>query len=79
MEGVTVERIIIVNAPKALESVTEVKVTEGGKSTNAQVSYHAAQDGNASWLVVRSPAVKIGSDWNIELPSGVGGGAKSEL
>lgn len=79
MEGVTVERIIIVNAPKALESVTEVKVTEGGKSTNVQVSYHAAQDGNASWLVVRNPAVKIGNDWNIELPSGIGGGAKSEL
>lgn len=79
MENVIVEKIVIVNAPNSLEGKTAVEVKgDGVKSgTTAGLTYHAAQDGNAAWAVVRNPAVKIGADWGIDFQAG--GDVKSEL
>ena len=79
MDGITIERIVIVNAPKTLADVAEVEVTESGKSSKAQVSYNAARDGHASWAVVRNPAVRIGAEWSVKLVGAADEGAKSEL
>lgn len=67
MDGVTVERIIIVNAPKSLDGKKEVKVKgDGATRPSAEISYHPAEAGSAAYAVVRNPAVKIGADWSID-------------
>lgn len=79
MTGVTVERIIIVNAPQQWRNLLNVKITGSDVISGAiaGVTYHAAEGGNAAWAVVRNPDVKIGNDWAIDFE--VAGGAKSEL
>lgn len=75
MKDVKVEKVIIVNAPATWESKKDVNI--GGSS--AELSYHAAKPKTASWAVVRSPNVGIGSDWSIDFGSVVDGGARTEL
>lgn len=71
MTGVTVERVIVVNAPESWEYTNDVKVTgtEVKPNTVAGFSYYRAENGNAAWAVVRNPDVKIGNDWMIEFDS----------
>lgn len=77
MTGVTVERIIVVNAPGTWRLMNDVKVTGQDVKPNAVAgfTYHQAENGNAAWAVVRNPDVKIGNDWTIEFDNG----AKKEL
>lgn len=71
MEKVTVERIILVNAPKALAEKASVKVMgDDATRSSAEVNHHAAGGGNAAYAVVRNPGVKIGADWRIEFMTG---------
>ena len=78
MEGVMIERIIVVNAPKELNSKTGVAVTGTGikSGATADLSYRAAEHGNAAWAMVRNPAVKVGADWSIDL---TGSDVRTEL
>ena len=58
MEKVTVERIIVVNAPKSWTGATEVEVEEidgkKGGVAKADMSYHAEESGKAAWASVRN-------------------------
>lgn len=71
MEKVRVEKIIVVGAPDAWKSVSEVNVSEEleGKSSGtkkAMLEWHAKDGGKAAWAVVRDPGVWIGGGWKIE-------------
>lgn len=84
MQGVTVERIIVVNAPAEWAGLTQVEVTAEGTgkkssstTTKVDLTYHAAENGKAAWAVVRNPAVPIGSTWSINFQGS--GRDKTEL
>ena len=68
MSKVVVEKIIVVNAPQDWEGKTHVLVFEAGANTALEVglTFHAAEQGKTAWVVVRNPAVAIGSDWRID-------------
>ncbi|KAF2403160.1 hypothetical protein EJ06DRAFT_580329 [Trichodelitschia bisporula] len=64
MEKVRVERIVLVGVPAGWKSGT-VKVTEGGKNWEAEVSVVKGGKGRADTAVVRDPGVAIGRDWEV--------------
>lgn len=67
MESIRVEKIILVNAPKAWEGKTEVLVKEEGKGERkVSVKFQSKEHWRAAWVVVRDPGVGIGSDWEVE-------------
>lgn len=66
IQGVTVEKIIVVNAPDTWATKNEVLVAEGqSQGVKAELTYHAAVGGKAAWAMVRRPDVRIGADWSI--------------
>lgn len=77
LDGVVVERIVVVGAPASWKGKTSVEVSEElgtesgkGKSVPAtrevEMTFHAAGGkGAADWAVVRMPAVKVGRGWRI--------------
>jgi alpha 1,3-glucosidase len=70
MKDVTVEKIVIVNAPSSWKSKTEVDVSEegvssSGESKKAELSFVSGESGKADWAVVRKPEVSIGAGWKI--------------
>jgi mannosyl-oligosaccharide alpha-1,3-glucosidase len=72
MANVRVERVIIVNAPKSWQGISQAQVTEGGSkpgSTAVSMSWHAEANGKAAWAVLRNPRVGIGKDWEIQIGS----------
>lgn len=68
MTNVRVERIIVVNAPKAWESKSDVLVVADGAKAGAKAGliWHGHQSGKADWAIVRDPGVAIGTDWKID-------------
>jgi alpha 1,3-glucosidase len=67
MHKVRVERVLVVNAPKAWKDKKKVVVMRGGteKMTKADLKFYQGDKGHASWAVVKDPKVGIGSDWSI--------------
>jgi len=67
MKDVRVEKVVVVNAPSTWSTVNDVSIEGTGKNVKdkAQLIYHSAQNGKASWAVVRDPGVAIGTDWKI--------------
>jgi alpha 1,3-glucosidase len=67
MKDITVERIIVVNAPTAWSSISDVTIEEQGvkEAVKTEMSYHPATSGKAAWAVVRNPGTGIGTDWTI--------------
>jgi alpha 1,3-glucosidase len=65
--AVRVERVIVVNAPKAWRDKKKVVVMHGAadKVTKADMTFHQGEKGHASWAVVKDPKVAIVSDWSI--------------
>ncbi len=66
MDGVHVERVIIVGAPKAWEGKDTVMLKEGGKERSVGVVFHEGARGHGSWAEVKNPGSRIGEDWRIE-------------
>lgn len=68
MAGVRVEKIIIVGAPDAWASKPNVLVFEEGSKTGSQANlqWHAKQEGKAAHAVVKNPGVCIGNLWRID-------------
>lgn len=67
MESIRVEKIILVNAPRAWEGKTEVLVKEEGKNERkVSVKFQSTEHGRAAWAVVRDPGVGIGRGWEVE-------------
>lgn len=72
MAKVRVERVIIVNAPKSWQGLSQAQVTEEGSKSNptaVSMSWHAEANGKAAWAIVRNPGVGIGKDWEIQIDS----------
>lgn len=68
MEGVRVEKIVIVNAPTSWEGRESVTVKEDGRADRkVQLKVWGAKDGKARWAVIRDPGVGIGRDWSLAL------------
>lgn len=68
MEGVRVEKIVVVNAPASWEGKESVAVKEDGKADRkVQLKVWGAKDGKARWAIVRDPGVGIGRDWSLAL------------
>ena len=66
IQDVTIEKIIIVNAPAAWKDKKDVSIAaDGGKSSKLSLSFNKGGSGKADWAVVRNPAVSVGSDWKI--------------
>lgn len=65
MDGVHVERVIIVGAPKSWKGKTTVNVKEGGKEGEVAMVYHEGKNGHAAWVEVKNPKTRIGEDWTI--------------
>jgi alpha 1,3-glucosidase len=65
MAGVRVERVIVVNPPKAWRGKTKAVVAQADTISKADVTFHEGEKGHASWVVVRDPKVGIASDWSI--------------
>lgn len=71
MEGVRVEKVIVVGAPDSWKGKRQVEVSEqrGGKSSAAArkvaLDFHERDDGKAAWAVVRDPGVQVGAGWKI--------------
>jgi mannosyl-oligosaccharide alpha-1,3-glucosidase len=67
MSKVRVERVLVVNAPKAWKDKKNVVVMHGAadKVTKADLTFHQGEKWHASWAVVKDPKVAIGSDWSI--------------
>ena len=63
-----VEKIIVVNAPAAWESKTEVTVTEDGikEDRKAVIKWVKGEKGSADWAVVRDPGVVISRGWKVQ-------------
>jgi mannosyl-oligosaccharide alpha-1,3-glucosidase len=73
MQGVRVERVIIVGAPASWRGAEDVDVQEeGGKKSGgarkADFVFHEQQGKRAAWAVVRDPKVDIASGWKIAFP-----------
>ncbi|KAF2743555.1 glycoside hydrolase family 31 protein [Sporormia fimetaria CBS 119925] len=71
MDKVRVEKIIVVNAPKAWKTKKEVVVMEEGKKESArkktaELEFFEGEKGKADWAVVRNPKVGIGRGWRID-------------
>ena len=70
MEKVRVEKIIIVGAPDAWKSKSQVEISEdqgvrSGGPQKVSLEFHSRDGGKAAWAVVRNPGVQIGSGWKI--------------
>ena len=71
VEGVRVEKVVVVNAPGEWEGKGKVKVVlgEGGKKEAekmVEMTFVKGQKGRADWAVVRDPGVGVGVGWRIE-------------
>ena len=68
MAKVRVEKIVVVGAPFDWMGRKEVLVLEDGRKEGrkAELKWHAAQAGRASWAVVRDPGVGVGVGWKID-------------
>lgn len=71
MAKVRVEKVIIVGAPSAWKTKTEVIVMEEGAKESARrkqvaMEYFEGENGKANWAIVRDPKVGIGRGWKIE-------------
>ena len=81
MQGVRVERVIVVGAPEEWRGMEEVEVSEKGAKASggrrvADCVFHEAQGKKAAWAVVRDPKVEIRNGWKIDFSGGRG---KKEL
>jgi mannosyl-oligosaccharide alpha-1,3-glucosidase len=76
MKDVSVEKIIVVNAPSSWQHKTAVPVA-GGQA--AELQYQEAEGKKAAWAILRHPGVAIGSDWVIDFNAATGGEARTEL
>lgn len=66
MDKVRVERVVVVGAPTAWESLHKVKVSRENKEVkNVEVKYTEGKNGQANEAVVRDPNCKIGEGWSI--------------
>ncbi|KAF2230933.1 glycoside hydrolase family 31 protein [Viridothelium virens] len=75
MQGVRVERVIVVGAPAEWKGKEEVDVAEEGAKASAGTRkvdcvFHEASGKKAAWAVVRDPRVEIGKGWKIDFSSG---------
>ncbi|KAI9697516.1 MAG: hypothetical protein M1820_007782 [Bogoriella megaspora] len=82
MQGVRVERIIVVGAPDSWRGKEEVDVAEEGEGKSraerkADFVFYEARDGKANWAVVRDPKVDIGKGWRVDF--GAAGAGREEL
>lgn len=68
MDTVTIERVIVVNAPNRWATLVDVEISGSGIKSGAkrELLYHHAENGNAAWATVRNPDVKISTDWVID-------------
>ncbi|PNS21092.1 hypothetical protein CAC42_3430 [Sphaceloma murrayae] len=71
MKDVRIEKLVIVNAPKEWKTKKEVEVSEEGKGSSGlkkkvPLLYNEGKGGQASWAIVRDPAVGVGSGWKID-------------
>lgn len=71
MKDVTVEKIILVNAPSGLKgkqtvAVSEEKDGKSEKTNDVKLGYVGATNGAAAWAVVKDPKVRVASGWKIE-------------
>ncbi|CCC10772.1 hypothetical protein SMACR_04391 [Sordaria macrospora] len=64
MHQVTVDKILIVGAPKSWDQ-KEVTVESEGKTWTATVEYTPAGKGRAAFAVVKKVGARIGADWKI--------------
>ena len=62
MKTVSVEKILVIGAPREWEAKTTVKVG----SAEARMEWHGEEGGKAAWALVKAPLVAIGDDWKIE-------------
>lgn len=65
LKDVTVEKILIIGAPKAWAKIPMVTVSEGGAGREVEMDFHAGAKGHADWAVVRKPGVGIAADWRV--------------
>ncbi|KFY63167.1 hypothetical protein V496_04145 [Pseudogymnoascus sp. VKM F-4515 (FW-2607)] len=68
MAEVSVERVIVVGAPKGWKGLESVQVKEEGKERNVRAEWHEGAKGAASWAEVKNPKVGIGRDWSVVFP-----------
>ena len=66
IDSVKIEKIIVVAAPDAWQTKTEVKTKQDGKSWASTLQYHGAENGKAAWAMIRTPDVKIAADFEID-------------
>ncbi|KAF2754890.1 glucosidase II alpha subunit [Pseudovirgaria hyperparasitica] len=71
MSSVTVEKILIISAPKEWKQRTQVSISEEGvkdslKKRTVELTYHEGSKGQANWAVVRKPDLSIGKGWKID-------------
>ncbi|KAK3988617.1 2 subunit alpha glucosidase [Cladorrhinum sp. PSN332] len=67
MQGVSVDKIIVVGAPASFAGKKEVTVQSEGKTWTASVEYNAAASGRAAFAVIKKVGAPIGADWKIDL------------
>lgn len=66
MSRVRVERVVVIGAPQEWASISSVAVEQDGhKMKKAELDFHDAANGKASWAVVRDPRVAISKDWKL--------------
>jgi alpha 1,3-glucosidase len=68
MEGVRVEKIVIVGVPDEWVGKTKAAVKEGngGKERKVSIEVHAKESaGKAAYAVVRNPGVGVGEGWSV--------------
>ncbi|KAL8648214.1 MAG: hypothetical protein Q9210_005123 [Variospora velana] len=67
MKDVRIEKIIIIGAPEAWGSKTEVAVREDGqKKKTVPLMWRKGDGKRANWAVVRDPGVGVGKGWQVK-------------
>lgn len=71
MTKVTIDKIIVVGAPKEWKTRSQVSISEEGakesaKKRNADLTFHAGGSGKADWAVVRKPELPVGKGWKVD-------------
>ncbi|KAL8983392.1 MAG: hypothetical protein Q9177_004988, partial [Variospora cf. flavescens] len=68
MKDVRIEKIIIIGAPEAWGSKTEVVAVreDGQKEKTVPLMWRKGDGKRANWAVVRDPGVGVGKGWQVE-------------
>lgn len=68
MEGVRIEKVVIVDPPKEWQEKSSVTVIEDGAkaASTSPLEYFAQEHGKAPFAILKDPNVGIGKTWSIE-------------